>query len=99
MSVTWAEILRRSGLSLDALAEAIYDADSAGQARHDAPPWLAAGDDQRLRYRHLARVAVDRLSRVEDPLLERLMDAEGMLREQVVLQAKRIAELEKRASP
>lgn len=96
MSVSWRELLRRSGLTLDALAEALYDADTAGQPRHQAPPWLAAGDDVRLRWRRLARVAVDRMGRLDDRLLDQLMDSEGMLREQLALQARTIAELQKR---
>lgn len=96
MSVSWVEILRRCGLSLDGLAETLYNADTAGQPRHEAPPWLACDPDQRLRYRRLARVAVDRLGGVDDRLLEQLMDSEGVLREQIALQARTIAELQKR---
>lgn len=95
MSVPWEEVLRRSGLNLDALAETLYDAAVAGRTRIDAPPWLAAADDQRLMFRRLAKVAVDRLARIEDPLLEQLLDTEGKLREQLELQARRIAELER----
>lgn len=96
MSVSWHELLRRSGLTLDALGEALYDADSAGKPRHEAPPWLAAGDEVRLRWRRLARVVVDRMGRLDDRLLEQLMDSEGLLREQLALQARTIAELQKR---
>lgn len=94
--MSWVELLRRSGVSLDTVGEALYDADTAGLSRSQAPPWLAAADETRLRFRRLARAAVDRLAAIDDRLMEQLLDSEGVLREQLALQAKRIKELERR---
>lgn len=96
MSVSWVELLRRAGVSLDSLGEALYDTDVAGLSRVEAPPWLAAGPDKQLRFRRLARAAVDRLAPIEDDVLERLLDAEGKLREQLDQQAQQIKELQRR---
>lgn len=96
MTVSWVELLRRSGMSLDSLAEALHAADTAGLSRAVAPPWMSASDDTRLRFRRLARVAVDRLGGLDDRLLEQLLAGEGAHREQLAVQAKRIKELERR---
>ena len=92
----WFEILRRSGTNLDVLAEALYDADTVGRPRHEAPPWLDTNDDTRLRWRRLARVAVARLDRVNDHLVAQLIANETTSREQLAVQARRIAELERK---
>lgn len=96
MTVPWVELLRRSGMSLDSLAEALHVVDTAGLPRTVAPSWLAAGDETRLRFRRLARAAVDRLGGLDDRLLEQLLAGEGAHREQLAVQAKRIRELERR---
>jgi hypothetical protein len=96
MTVAWFDLLARCGVSLETLGEALYDTDRAGMGRNTPAPWRVAGDEVRLRYRRLARAAVDRLGPLDDELLTRLLDDEGVLREQLRQQARRIKELEGR---